>query len=680
MGVEQANLYVDHRQTILLPSQTSKLPQCSREALESSRQYSTYVLSDITGQALSALGRTKRQKLRKFDSEKALDDARAKKKAQFVVQKGDKTRFFVSSKEGAREVSSLAAMNPTNWAHLAKTAFFSYLASGFIPGAGATQYIPSNPFAVSTQTFGPLRDCSLLQTSEDISYVWFDNNQLMHRVTDPLGQEVVSQYFLTSSDINWGGIQIPSNTDDYSVFWDWGQLGVRWVFQKFDRNHQPVGNKATPFSPYGAERKQEVHPLFLADNKVPIAWMDWENTPYSAYHAVLDPTSNSFSVSPERISTTALNQRHPKLTKRNAGHVAVFSLDGEIKQQLYDSAGAKVGNETSVNTNSTGNQQFPLGTTLSDGSYLLAWAKINSSTNMIEGYYYRRYYSNGIPKDTTDQVLLEGNLGITDYGQEIIAFANAPDGTFSIFVRTDQNVLHQKFSASGSPDGNLEPIGTPNTFSVGGASFNNGFGICWTNISGVFSQIWQAIVPSTTTSTTSATSTTTTLVPTSSRTSRAISSTNALTSAATSSTSQTTSTTGVAATSSSVRSSSSSSSVVPVSRTSSNPVKPSNSVQESSPNVAKIIGVSLIAFISVAACVAIIGLIFLKRRKKDDDSEVELATRVTKEPKKKPDVTVYGSLDEARTSPDANGDAVSDSSDSEEPDYQALSKFQEYQD
>jgi len=59
--------------------------------------------------------------------------------------------------------------------------------------------------------------------------------------------------------------------------------------------------------------------------------------------------------------------------------------------------------------------------------------------------------------------------------------------------------------------------------------------------------------------------------------------------------------------------------------------------------VAKIIAVSLIAFISVAISVAIIGLIFLKRRKREEEDGVELPTRVAK-PKKKPVVTEYGPL------------------------------------
>ena len=48
--------------------------------------------------------------------------------------------------------------------------------------------------------------------------------------------------------------------------------------------------------------------------------------------------------------------------------------DGDgIFAQRYDASGSKLGREFQVNTNTTGNQQFPVVTDLKDGNFVISW-------------------------------------------------------------------------------------------------------------------------------------------------------------------------------------------------------------------------------------------------------------------------------------------------------------------
>jgi len=678
--VVQRYAYVDHRQEILIPSRSSQLPQASLEALKTSAQFSSYVVFDITGKTISTFGKTKSGNLRKFPSEEAMNAARSQKKRRFIVKNGENTQFFVSRKKKPHEVSTFQDMFKTalDWTAIVKAGVLGYLASGLVPGAAATNYIPSDPFAVSTQVVGSLGGCSILDVADtSVAYAWEDDAQIQHRGMDLAEQPIIPQAALSSlPNTNWVPKTVPHG-NGYLIFWnEYDGLGVRTAYQKFDANHQALSGKKTLVTPNPSDRFYEVSPTLLPDGRIVVLTLDLSSTPiWKSFQSILTAdTADPIGV-PQIITTSGNVHRQPSAFATDTGWIDLISIDGTIYRQKYLSSGSKSGSLTGISTTTydTINQiQSPKGIRFPGGGYLCVWGKVDLNTNRVLGYYFRRFNDSDIPIDSVDQIFIEGDLGIWNFGN--MHLTSTPLGGIELFLQTNGTIQRQSFDASGNVEGSLEPFGGDSAVAICAASTPNGVATSWTNATGMFSQFWQAIAPSTTTFTT------TILAPASSPTTCTTSTTSSTTSVDTTSTSQTTCTTGAATTSSNVRSSSSSSSVVPIPSSSSNPVNPSKSIREKSQNVGLVIGVSLVACISVAACVAIIGLLILRRRKGEDDSGVELATRVAK-PKKKPKVEVYGSLDEAGIS-NGNGTGVPEDSDDddEEPDYQDLSQFKVYQD
>jgi Ca2+-binding RTX toxin-like protein len=106
-------------------------------------------------------------------------------------------------------------------------------------------------------------------------------------------------------------------------------------------------------------------------------------------------------------TTTAGHQYAGEATTLNDGNIVVTwtseAQDGSgygVYFQMFDYVGTRIGTETLINTTTSGNQQKPSITPLSDGGFLVAW-EANSPDGTQDGVYLQRFDANGVPLITT---------------------------------------------------------------------------------------------------------------------------------------------------------------------------------------------------------------------------------------------------------------------------------------
>jgi Ca2+-binding RTX toxin-like protein len=98
-------------------------------------------------------------------------------------------------------------------------------------------------------------------------------------------------------------------------------------------------------------------------------------------------------------TTTAGNQEEPGVTAlAHGGYLVTWAGQGTgdvhgIFSQLFNASGVKVGTETRINTNTTGNQLFAQVTALADGGYVVAWE--SSVVNGQVDVYTQRFDASG---------------------------------------------------------------------------------------------------------------------------------------------------------------------------------------------------------------------------------------------------------------------------------------------
>jgi len=86
----------------------------------------------------------------------------------------------------------------------------------------------------------------------------------------------------------------------------------------------------------------------------------------------------------EFADIAALKNGQFVVTWQDSGNSIGFGA--EIKAQIFDAAGGKVGDEFLVNTSLTGDQQKPVVTSLSDGNFVIAWNDSRLCTQIFNAY------------------------------------------------------------------------------------------------------------------------------------------------------------------------------------------------------------------------------------------------------------------------------------------------------
>jgi autotransporter passenger strand-loop-strand repeat protein len=151
-----------------------------------------------------------------------------------------------------------------------------------------------------------------------------------------------------------------------------------------------------------------------------------------------------------------------------------------IKAQMYDAAGAKVGSEFLVNTQTTGGQAAPSITALSSGGFVVTWQDSNSASGDIKAQIFN---ANGTPSGAEFRVNT-----VTTGNQNTSTVTALATGGF-VVAWTDQNannageVKAQMFNAAGTKVGGEFLVNSANAFDQERASItalsNGDFVVSW---------------------------------------------------------------------------------------------------------------------------------------------------------------------------------------------------------
>ncbi len=210
---------------------------------------------------------------------------------------------------------------------------------------------------------------------------------------------------------------------------------------------------------------------------------------------------------------TTGNQVVPSVSTLSNGNFVVTweddsGLDGNgdgIFGQIFNATGAKVGSQFQVNTHTTGNQQSPSVSSLSNGDFVIAWQDLSGEDGSGEGVFGQIFNANGAKVGSEFQVNT-----YTPNAQAFPSVSSLSNGDF-VVAWEDSNghdgssygVFGQIFTATGTKIGTEFQV---NTYTAGGqyypsiSSLSNGnFVVAWEDQSGedgsgegVFGQIFDA--------------------------------------------------------------------------------------------------------------------------------------------------------------------------------------------
>ena len=240
-------------------------------------------------------------------------------------------------------------------------------------------------------------------------------------------------------------------------------------------NTQVTGSQATPVV------------TSLSNGGFVISWQDQNSTSgdikAQIYGANGAPVGGEFLIN----SVTANNQNTPAITGLpNGGFVVAWTNQGssaaDVKAQVYDASGAKVGSEFLVNsTNPSFDQERASIATLSNGDFVVTWNDFRTGDWQVRG-----------------QVFHPGATGAAKVGSEFIvdtAFYNnrmvagvtgLADGNFVIsFEDTAGEIRAQVFTAGGVKVGSEFQINTQTSGNQGFSSITalkgGGFVVTWSD-------------------------------------------------------------------------------------------------------------------------------------------------------------------------------------------------------
>lgn len=182
-------------------------------------------------------------------------------------------------------------------------------------------------------------------------------------------------------------------------------------------------------------------------------------------------------------STTTGAQQDPVVTTlTNGGYVVAWQSSpdelsddentkspSEIYLQLYSSSGTKIGGQTLVNTTTSGSQEEPRVVALSDGGYLVAWD--GNGIGDTNGVFIQRFSANGTKVGAETRI----NTTTTS-NQEFASITALADGGYVISWESysadgmNSDVYLQRFDAKGNKVSGLDGDATDNTLTWSGSS------------------------------------------------------------------------------------------------------------------------------------------------------------------------------------------------------------------
>ncbi|MEM7011644.1 MAG: Ig-like domain-containing protein [Verrucomicrobiota bacterium] len=232
----------------------------------------------------------------------------------------------------------------------------------------------------------------------------------------------------------------------------------------------------------------------LDDGGYVVAWSsnDYATEDYSGFGVLLQRyASNGTAIgSPVQVNTsTTGNQNFPDVTSlSDGGYVVVWADDGAdgsgwgIQGQRYDSDGREVAGEFRINTEGSDSQWMPKVVGLDDGGFVVAWNS-HSQDGVGWGVYSQRYDSNGstvggetLVNETTDRGQVAPSIASLASGGYVVTwYDDAADGD-------DFGVMARMYDATGTPGSEFivnTSIEGPQLAPVVHGLDNGGFVIAW---------------------------------------------------------------------------------------------------------------------------------------------------------------------------------------------------------
>ena len=209
---------------------------------------------------------------------------------------------------------------------------------------------------------------------------------------DAGGTKVGPEFIVKSTTASWQQHPAITELSDGGFIVAWQEYyGVS--IQRYDAGGNMVGGETQVV----AGTSDRLHPEIIGLDSGGYAVL-WESAlggsdGYSIRAKIFDATGTAVTGEIEVNTTTFNHQRYVEASALpNGGFVATWydssEYDGEIKGQVFDASGNKVGTEFRANTEIASTQQTPSVAAFDDGSFLVvweSWEQVDSSSRAIFG-------------------------------------------------------------------------------------------------------------------------------------------------------------------------------------------------------------------------------------------------------------------------------------------------------
>ena len=252
----------------------------------------------------------------------------------------------------------------------------------------------------------------------------------------------------------------------YSYYQDGSGTGI--YMQRYDADGVKVGGE-TQVNTYTSNSQFDSAVTALADGGYVVTWQSYyqDGSGYGIYAQRYDADGVKVGSETQVNTYTSSDQREPSIAAlADGGYVITWNSyyqDGSsvgIYAQRYDADGAKVGDETQVNTYTSSDQVTPAISALADGGYVVTWQSYYQDGSGY-GIYAQRYDADGVKVGSETQV----NTYTSDTQSDAAVTALADGGYVIVWQSYYQDgsgagIYAQRYDADGAKVGDETQVNT----------------------------------------------------------------------------------------------------------------------------------------------------------------------------------------------------------------------------
>ncbi|MDJ0642607.1 MAG: hypothetical protein QNJ15_07305, partial [Erythrobacter sp.] len=210
--------------------------------------------------------------------------------------------------------------------------------------------------------------------------------------------------------------------------------------------------------------------LLLSNGNVFIAWISKSLGAGDLMAQIIAPDGTKIDGEIQVNGTSANGPRTPVIAQLDNGNFVIAwqnirnssgqdDVDTDIRLQLFDSVGTKIGDEVIANTTTSGNQVLPAISALVGGGFVLTWEDPSAGTGDTEGTAIRAQIFDSNAAKSGAEILVNTTTGADQKDPSVTALPNG--GFFIVWEDSSQSggdtsseaIRGQFFAADGSPDG-----------------------------------------------------------------------------------------------------------------------------------------------------------------------------------------------------------------------------------